>query len=219
VDPGSERDLLLAAAEAFARDGYQAASLNEILQSAGWAKSSLYHYFDGKKALHDRVVTVLRERLGDGLTLPELDTLGAPDFWPAMQRLLDELARAAGQHPETRELGLMYHRDDTVESDSALQTLRTDVADWLRRAVHRGLGLGLVRDDIPTDLAVDLTIAVLSVRDRWAVDRALHSPGGSDAGRLSLTLIQNLIAAPGKGATRTKSLTQQGHGDTRRRVR
>ena len=196
VDPGSGHDLLLAAAHAFARDGYQAASLNEILQAAGWAKSSLYHYFDSKKGLHDHVVTVLRARLGDGLTLPELDTLTSEDFWPAMARLLDDLGRSAAEHPETRQLGLMYHRDDSAETDSALQSLRTDVANWLNHAVRRGLTLGLVRRDIPADLAVELTVAVLSVLDRWAVDRALHSPGGNDAARLSLPLIQNLIAAP-----------------------
>ncbi len=201
VDPGNERDLVLAAAAAFARDGYQGASLNEILQAAGWAKSSLYHYFGGKKGLHEHVVTVLRAQLGDGVTLPELDALTAADFWPAMARLLDQLGRAAATHPETRQLGIMYHRDDSVDADSALQRLRTEVADWLGCAVRRGLALGLVRTDIPAELAVELTTAVLSVLDRWAVDQALHSPGGSDAARLSLTLIQDLIAPRPAGST------------------
>lgn len=197
VDPCSERDLLLAAAQIFERDGYQTASLNEILQAAGWAKSSLYHYFGSKKGLHDHVVSTLRTRLGDGLTLPTLDDLTAADFWPAMERLLDDLGRAASEHPETRSLGLMYHRDDSADPDSALQSLRTEVANWLNHAVHRGLVLELVRRDIPPDLVVELTVAVLGVLDRWALDRALHSPGGSDAGRLSLTLIESLIADPG----------------------
>lgn len=197
IDPGNEESLVRAAAQAFAADGYQAASLNEILQSAGWAKSSLYHYFDGKKGLHDHVVAVLRARLGDAVTLPRLDTLTAAEFWPAMARLLDQLGQAATAHPETRLLGVMYHRDDTAEDGSALQTLRTDVAGWLAHAVRRGLALGLVRSDIPADLAVELTIAVLSVLDRWAVDRFMHSPGGPDAAQLSLALIKNLIAARG----------------------
>ncbi len=169
--------------------------MNEILSTADWAKSSLYHYFEGKKGLHDHVVTMLRVRLGDGLTMPELDTLTAADYWPAMARLLDDLARAAADHPETRQLGLMYHRDDSAPTDSALHALRTEVAGWLTQAVRRGLTLGLVRHDIPADLVVELTVAVLRVLDRWALDRALHSPAGPDAGRLSLTLIQDLIAA------------------------
>jgi len=195
IDPDNEQSLVRAAAQAFATQGYQAASLNEILAEAGWAKSSLYHYFDGKRGLHDHVVTVLCGRLGDAVTLPEMESLTAEDFWPAMARLLGELGKAAETHPETRSLGVMYHRDDTAEADSALQTLRADVNGWLARAVRRGLDLGLVRADIPAELAVELTIAVLSVLDRWAVDHALHSPGGPDAGDLSLSLIRNLIAA------------------------
>lgn len=194
MEPANAHDLLIAAAEAFARDGYQAASLNDILQAGGCAKSSLYHYFDGKKGLHDHVVTVLRTQLGEGLTLPELATLTAANFWPEMAQLVDDLGRTASAHPETRQLGLMYHRDDSAPSDSALQRLRTDVAEWLSRAVHRGLDLGLVRTDIPTELAVELATAVLGVLDRWALDSALHSPGGTDAARLSLTLIRDLIA-------------------------
>ncbi|HMM81809.1 MAG TPA: TetR/AcrR family transcriptional regulator [Terrimesophilobacter sp.] len=196
VDPGSEHTLVLAAAEAFARDGYQAASLNEILAAAEWAKSSLYHYFDSKKGLHDHVVSVLRARLGDGVKLPDLTTLTAAGFWPAMAQLLNELRRTASEHPETRYLGIMYHRDDSADPDSALQRMRTDVVNWLSRAVHRGIALGLVRRDISPDLVVELTVAVLDVLDRWAVDNALHAPGGRDAGRLSLALVQSLIAEP-----------------------
>lgn len=196
MEPVNAHDLLVAAAEAFARDGYRAASLNDILQTAGCAKSSLYHYFGGKKGLHDHVVTVLRARLGEGLELPELATLTAADFWPAMAQLVDGLGRTASAHPETRQLGLMYHRDDSAPTDSALQRLRSDVVAWLNRAVRRGLELGLVRTDIPADLAVELATAVLGVLDRWALGEALHSPGGKDAARLSLSLIRDLIAAP-----------------------
>jgi len=186
---------MLAAARAFAHDGYQAASLNEILQTAGWAKSSLYHYFDGKRGLHDQVVATLRAQLGDGLVLPDLDALTAEDFWPAMARLVDSLARTAAAHPETRQLGVMYHRDNSAPPDSALQALREDVVAWLDGALRRGLDLDLVRRDIPAELAGELTVTVLRVLDRWAVDRALHSPGGKDAARLSLRLIQDLIGA------------------------
>ncbi|MGH3493779.1 MAG: hypothetical protein ACRDQ1_11145, partial [Sciscionella sp.] len=115
----------------------------------------------------------------------------------------------ASEHPETRSLGLMYHRDDSADPDSALQSLRTDVANWLNRAVHRGLSLGLVRRDIPPDLVVELTVAVLGVLDRWALDRALHAPGGSDAGRVSLTLIESLIAAPGHAAAQLSEVERR----------
>lgn len=197
VDADNAEALLRVAAPTFARDGYQGASLNDILRESGWAKSSLYHYFGGKKGLHDHVVTVLCDRLGNGVSLPAVAGLTAAGFWPAMAALLEELARNAARQPETRHLGLMYHRDDSAPPDGALARLRADVADWLASAVRKGLALGLIRDDVPAELLVRLTVTVLDVLDRWALDRSLHSPGGPDASRLSLSLIHDLIAAPG----------------------
>lgn len=194
MESESEAALVRAAAAAFARDGYQGASLNDILRTAGWAKSSLYHYFGSKKALHDHVVSVLAGRLGEGVTVPNLDSLTAADFWPSMAGLLDDLARAAHRHPETRQLGLMFHGDDTAETDSALGRLRAGVTAWLTHAVRRGLALGLIRRDVPADLVVDLTGTVLGVLDRWALDGSMHSPAGPDAGRLSLRIVYDLIA-------------------------
>lgn len=197
VDADNEQALLLAAADAFARDGYRAASLNDILREAGWAKSSLYHYFAGKQGLHDHVVTALRARLGEGVEPPEPATLTPTDFWPAMARLLDGLAHNAAKHPQTRHLGLMYHRDDSAPNDGALAGLRTDVADWLAAVVRKGVELGQVRRDVPAELLVQLTVAVLGVLDRWALDRSLHSPAGPDAGRLSIHLVRDLIGTRG----------------------
>lgn len=46
------RGLLLdAAAEEFAREGYEGANINRISQSAGFAKGTIYNYFPSKRAL------------------------------------------------------------------------------------------------------------------------------------------------------------------------
>jgi AcrR family transcriptional regulator len=47
----NRRALLEAAAEAFAREGYHAANINRISQSAGYAKGTVYNYFESKQAL------------------------------------------------------------------------------------------------------------------------------------------------------------------------
>jgi AcrR family transcriptional regulator len=46
------RNLLLdAAADEFAREGYEGANINRISQSAGFAKGTIYNYFPSKRAL------------------------------------------------------------------------------------------------------------------------------------------------------------------------
>jgi AcrR family transcriptional regulator len=43
--------LLKAAIEAFARDGYEKANINQISKAAGFAKGTIYNYFENKRAL------------------------------------------------------------------------------------------------------------------------------------------------------------------------
>jgi AcrR family transcriptional regulator len=47
----TRRRLLDAATEAFARDGYAKANINRISQSAGYAKGTIYNYFESKRML------------------------------------------------------------------------------------------------------------------------------------------------------------------------
>lgn len=47
----TRQSLLEAAAEKFAREGYHRANINSISQSAGYAKGTIYNYFESKRAL------------------------------------------------------------------------------------------------------------------------------------------------------------------------
>lgn len=58
----ARRDILLAAAEVFARRGYAAATLAELAEAAGFAAPSLYRYFSSKEEIFRSIVDlVLRE--------------------------------------------------------------------------------------------------------------------------------------------------------------
>ncbi len=162
--------LLRAAASRFASQGFAGASLNEILREAGWAKSSFYYRHENKAALHDNVVRTLAERLSEGVDVPDLNQLNAREFWAAMDNLVQQLARAAARHPETRELGLMYHRDDTALPNSELARIRTAAENWVRAFVARAAELGLVRKELSVDLATQLTFGILAAFDRWAIE-------------------------------------------------
>lgn len=53
----SRAALIHAAADAFAAQGYQRASLNAILRAAGVSKSSAYHHVGDKQALFELVAS------------------------------------------------------------------------------------------------------------------------------------------------------------------
>lgn len=52
----TRRDILLAAAEVFARRGYAAATLAELADAAGFAAPSLYRYFESKEEIFRSLV-------------------------------------------------------------------------------------------------------------------------------------------------------------------
>lgn len=52
----SKRRILVAATEAFARDGYGGARINDIARRASTNKRMLYHYFGGKEGLYAAVL-------------------------------------------------------------------------------------------------------------------------------------------------------------------
>lgn len=192
LEPSREEDLLITAARHFASEGYAGTSLNNVIVEAGWGKSSFYHYFSTKRQLHDHVVRTLAARLVDGVRLPDIAELSAADFWVAMADLLDGFVEAARRHPETSYLGEMFHRP-TSDDDGSLQELRADVEQWLRRAIVRGRRMGVVRDDLPEQLLIELTLAVLQTLDRWAVRHKVPAGGDPNAPGLFLRLVRDVI--------------------------
>jgi AcrR family transcriptional regulator len=52
----TRRQLLDVAAGVFARRGYEAASIEEVMASAGVSRGAVYHHFSGKEALFEAVV-------------------------------------------------------------------------------------------------------------------------------------------------------------------
>lgn len=60
----ARHDILLAAAEIFARRGYAAATLAELAAAAGFAAPSLYRYFQSKDEIFRCLVDLVRGELG-----------------------------------------------------------------------------------------------------------------------------------------------------------
>lgn len=91
----TRRDILLAAAEVFARRGYAASTLAELAESAGFAAPSLYRYFESKEEIFRSLVDLLLEELQATFDEPVDRTL------PLAARL-EALLRAQLRLAETR---------------------------------------------------------------------------------------------------------------------
>ena len=57
----------------------------------------------------------------------------------------------------------------------------------------RGRRVGVVRDDLPDDLLIELALSVIRTLDRWAVRQKVHAPGSHGTPDLFIGLIRDLI--------------------------
>jgi AcrR family transcriptional regulator len=191
--PPERRDAILElAAEHFASAGFEGASYNRILESAGLSKSSAYTLFDGKADLY---AAVLERELGllSELVPPDPPLFGRrpegrsafqpspPDplsFWAYVRRWFVSSLETLGRHPRTARLLSGYadaRRRGVVEDLDA--RIGAPFAGAVREIITTGRALGAVRTDQSLELLEALTGVVLSVLDQ----HHLASPATADA--------------------------------------
>lgn len=159
--PGEEqRRILDVALQAFAAEGVQTASYNQIIAAAGISRSSAYNYFDGRDDLLRAVLDDVAERVYAALgEWPGADDVEA--FWARFFEAADRLSKHVADNPS-----------DLALLDMAfIGRARGGYVDWVSAFVETGVRLGLVTIPIERELVVDATLSMLSTLDGWATER------------------------------------------------
>ena len=160
----TRRLLLEAAAEEIRLKGFQAASLNEILQRTQVTKGALYHHFANKHALgHAVVKEIFSEELREMWTTPmEKEGVNPIDYligllqMTADQMTLEELALGCPINNLSQEMSPV--------DDEFRQILCDLYAEWresLAKAFSRGQEQGYVSLDLDVDSAAAFIVASL----------------------------------------------------------
>ena len=94
----TRRQLLATATELFATQGYEATSIDNVLEAAGVSRGALYHHFPGKEALFEAVLESVEEELAAEVVIaagaaeePRLALQAGCLAW--LQRLRDPVIR------------------------------------------------------------------------------------------------------------------------------
>lgn len=135
------------------RNGFQAASLTQILADTGYTKGALYHHFPDKKSLGLAVIEeAIRPRLAAMMFEPLAATLQP---LADMKQLL--AAKSAETEPDVVMLGcplnnLMQEMSPIDETFRLhLNKLFQDWVTLLEQALERGKAAGEVRADVQTE--------------------------------------------------------------------
>lgn len=158
------------AAEEFSERGYEAASLNQILERSGMSKSSLYYYFDDKadlfSSLVERSVAFLWKEIG-GFDLADLT---AETFWDDLEahvlRAIGVMTRNVWYVKLARMFLRLRGQPKGIEKTGRL--FETAIK-FVGGVLERGQELGVVRTDLPQSLMIDYAMALGEAGDRWII--------------------------------------------------
>lgn len=126
------RQLLTAAADVFASEGFSRASMNQVAKACGVSKAAIYHYYDSKDALVVDILDSYLTELRETVNAVDLDGLSPPEQLHAVVR--DILIAYQGMHNEHRMLTEGLHWLPT-EHREPLKEIQRDIV----RAVSKVL--------------------------------------------------------------------------------
>lgn len=167
LDADKQQRIIEAAAEEFAANGFEGASLNKIIAAAGISKGAVYYYFEDKADLFVTTVDVYTRRAG----LDRSVVLGADDadtFWAHMHDLLEDGWRYTCDNPLWIGLGRAFSQmPREMWADGPIGAYITEQLGLLGQILAHGQRLGAVRGDLPVEALVQVAMGLNESFERW----------------------------------------------------
>jgi AcrR family transcriptional regulator len=160
--PPEKRDNIVRAAVAeFAEQGYQRASLNNIVKQLGISKGSLYQYFDNKEALFLHVFDHFTQQVKRYVKASAADN-GRDDFFGVARQVLLAGIAFIDNHPEYFQvyLKVLFERD-VPRREELVARVRLFSLEYFGPLADRAMGQGVLRCDIPAEKVVFILDAML----------------------------------------------------------
>ncbi len=197
-----QQAILGAALDEFASYGFNAASLNRIIDAAGISKGSMYYYFDGKEDLYAHVAHVELGRLFEVTGPFPAPTARAPDdFWSALE---DYYLRITGALATSPKLAALARDWVAASSDAALQQAQKEmegaVVPWFEQALVAGQRARAVRKDVPMGLLIAVVFGMGQAMDTWLVTQQLDEKAITKTVRVFVSMLRKALEPEGKPA-------------------
>jgi AcrR family transcriptional regulator len=142
--------LMAAALEEFSLHGYEQASLNNILQTAGMSKGQFYYHFGSKEDLYFALITAVIQRKQAFLAKELEDQDRQGDIFDILLEQLTAGLTFSRLYPEINRFADSFMREKgTPIYDKALEKFNLGSGDFLERMVQKAIENGELRQDIP----------------------------------------------------------------------
>lgn len=167
---GRRRDILVAAAHVFARDGYATASLDGVAAQIGVTKGVIYYYFRSKEEILTEIrATAIRE------ATDRLETImaagGQPDevLRAAVQDLVDHIFDDLDRYANVLRAGERL----SAESYALVRALQRRFEQLFREIIAGGIRQGVFVDHDPRVMTFTILRACLGVADWYSAEGSL----------------------------------------------
>lgn len=188
--------ILEAAGREFAAEGYEKASMNQILSNAGISKGAAYYYFDDKLDLFMTAVTYYTGDLMHELAF-DINNLNQDTYWPTLSKLYRQQFELARRQPWVFSL---FKNASAFSAQSLEQENMTsfdqDLQTMISTLLIHGQALGLVRRDLHIDLLAALVISLDQAHDQWLLSQwpEMQETEVESAVARIINLLQRLLA-------------------------
>lgn len=164
---GRRREILVAAANVFARDGYASASLDDVAAQIGVTKGVIYYYFRSKEEIFTEIrATAIRD------AIERLEAIVAEGGPP--EHLLRAAVRDLVDHifdDLDRYANVLSAQRLSPESHATIRDLQRRYEHLVQQIVRDGIGAGVFADRDPRVMTFTLLRACLGIAG-W------YSPAG-----------------------------------------
>jgi len=150
VDGSVRHRLLHVAADVFARKGYAATTVNEIVEAAGVTKPVLYYYFENKAGIFQEIFVESLRLFQEALRAPQDPNL------PVIDRMVDLCGRIYELYSSHLEIARLFHSLYYGPPQGAppmdLEMFHMPFQDALARLVEEGVRTGEFRPGSPEEI-------------------------------------------------------------------
>ncbi|MCA9300310.1 MAG: TetR/AcrR family transcriptional regulator [Phycisphaerales bacterium] len=167
LEPDKKAAILQAAALEFAEHGYEDASLNRIIESAGISKGAMYYYFDDKADLY---ATCARDLIASSLASLDWNVRveDADAFWARIGELFDGAIEKTVEDPMVFAFGRSFVKTPAAlrEHPGVVEFL-DEIQQYMRQILEEGQRVGAVRTDLPLALLIRVLFVVDEAMDTF----------------------------------------------------
>jgi TetR/AcrR family transcriptional regulator len=170
LNPEKQERILNAALKEFALKGYENASTNEIVKSAGISKGLLFHYFANKKELYlflyDHFVVVLMEEFFNELDFTQRD------IFERLKNLMILKNRLMARHPEIFNFMMSASMEASEEVKEALNNANTELMHTSYGRLFDNIDLTKFREDTDIQRTINIIMWTLEGFSNQELEKA-----------------------------------------------